>query len=263
MSDVVVTRVGRVLVATINRADRGNSIGGRMMAELLAAANEAENDDSVGVMVLASTGRIWCSGGDPSELGRGFGPGADANRLIHHDKLGGENGLPALSDQAVQFDKLGINAWLPLYRECGKPMIAALGGIAIGGGFALSLCHDMRIGSHSMRVRPGFAGLGVGPELGTSWNLPQIVGPSQAAEMLLSDRWVGAQEALRLGLISELVPDEQLLDRTVEIADSIASRPAETVRSVIRALRDVHVNSLEQQLRLEWDLFRARATPPG
>ena len=263
MSDVVVTRVGRVLVATINRADRGNSIGGRMMAELLAAAREAENDDSVGAMVLASTGRIWCSGGDPSELGSGFGPGADASRLIHHDHLGGENGLPALSEQAVRFDKLGIGAWLLLYRECGKPMIAALGGIAIGGGFALSLCHDMRIGSSSMRVRAGFAGVGVGPELGTSWTLPQIIGRGHAAEMLLSNRWVGAQEALRLGLINDLVPDEQLLERTIEIADGIASRPAETVRSVVRALRDVHINSLEQQLRLEWDLHRARMATAG
>lgn len=256
MTDLITERVGRVLVATINRAAQGNSIGGTLMADLLAASQEVENDDALGALLLTSTGKIWSSGGDPGELGDGFGPGADASRLVLRDGLGGKNGLPELSDQALAFDELGIGAWLLQYRRCQKPLIAAVGGVAVGGGFALALAHDLRIAGDGARFRPAFNALGVGPELGTSWTLSRLIGTGRATEAILSDRWIDAQQSLQLGIVSELVAGDKLYEHALAVAQDIASRPAPAVRAAMRVLREPAA-SLGAALRRETQLRRA------
>ena len=256
MSDIETRQVGRVLVATMNRAAHQGSIGGQVMAGLLDAARTVHTDAGLGALVVAADGPVWSSGGDPNALNSGFGPGARASHLVHREKIGGENGIGFMSDQAIEFDVLGIGAWLPLYRQCDKPLIAAIDGAAVGGGFALALAHDYRIVTDNARFLPAFNGLGVGPELGTSWTLSRLVGISRAAEIIMSNAWVGAERALEQGMANMMVPSEDLLDRAIEVATEIAARPPHEVIGAVRALREASSRSLEQQLALEWDARR-------
>ena len=238
------------------RAAHQGSIGGQVMAELLDAARTVHTDAGLGALVVAADGPVWSSGGDPNALKSGFGPGARASHLVHREKIGGENGIGFMSDQAIEFDVLGIGAWMPLYRQCDKPLIAAINGAAVGGGFALALAHDYRIVSENARFLPAFNGLGVGPELGTSWTLSHLVGASRAAEIIMSNTWVGAERALEQGIANMMVPSEDLMGRAIEVATEIAARPSHEIIGAVGALREASSRSLEQQLALEWDARR-------
>ncbi len=160
-----------------------------------------------------------------------------------------------MPDQAIEFDVLGIGAWLQLYRQCDKPLIAAIDGAAVGGGFALALAHDYRIVTENARLLPAFTGLGVGPELGTSWTLSRPVGISGAAEIINLNAWVGADRAREQGIVNMMVHSEDLLDRAIEVATEIAAPPHE-ISAAVRALREASSRSLEQHLALEWDARR-------
>lgn len=252
MSDLTVDRAGPVVIATINREERGNSIGGSLMKDLADLAWRIEGDDEAGALVVTARGRIWCSGGDPSSLRAGFGAGADAGHLVFRDRIGGDQGIDIDSDQTLAFDAVGLGAWLDLYLRCRKPLIAAVNGAAVGGGFALALAHDIRVAAASARFIPAFAGLGVGPELGTSWHLPRLVGPTRATEILMRNTTVDAAEAHRIGLVNEVHPDEELLEHAVRTATDIAERGDETNRRTLRALRNVDNRGLEDSLRDQW-----------
>lgn len=256
MSDVETRQVGRVLVATMSRAAHRGSIGGEVMSGLLEAAQTVHADAGLGALVVAADGPVWSSGGDPDALVSGFGPGAKASRLVHREKIGGENGVGFMSDQAIEFDRLGVGAWLELYRQCNKPLIAAIDGAAVGGGFALALSHDYRVVSDNARFLPAFNGLGVGPELGTSWTLSRLVGGSRAAEIIMSNAWVGAEQALELGIANQIESSNDLLGRAIDVAAEIAARPPHEVAAAVRALREASSRSLEQHLAFEWDARR-------
>lgn len=261
MSDVVTERDGRVLIATMNRSAHRGSIGGHLMAELLEASRTVQQDDSLGALVVAANGPVWSSGGDPNALQSGFGPGADASHLVHREKIGGENGLGDLSDQAIKFDALGVGAWLTAYLQCEKPLIAAIDGVAVGGGFALALAHDVRVISDRARFLPAFNGLGVGPELGTSWALARLVNASRAASIIMTNKWVDADEALASGLANLTVTSADLLATAVDYGSRISARPLPQVIAAVRALREVAGTTLEQRLAREWDARRVSAGP--
>lgn len=256
MSDLSVEREGSVLVATIRSHDGRNAIAGTLFRDLLCAANEVEENDELGALVVAAEGPVWCSGGDPSLLSSGFGPGAHASRLVHRDKIGGDQGLNPISEQALAFESIGVGAWLLKYRECGKPLIAAIDGAAVGGGFALALAHDIRILGKSARFRAAFNSVGVGPEMAVSWTLPRLVGPSRAVQLIMQDSWILAPEAVRMGLASEVVADGTLHDHAVDVAQRISSRPGAEVRATVRLLREANERILRTQLELEWSLRR-------
>jgi 2-(1,2-epoxy-1,2-dihydrophenyl)acetyl-CoA isomerase len=140
---------------------------------------------------------------------------------------------------------------------CEKPVVAGIGGIAIGAGLSLALCADMRIASAKARFHPGYARAGTSPDCGLSWTLPQAIGHEQAMRFLLEPKMHGADDALALGLVGEVVPDEGFEDaffaychRIAEVAPLAA---AQTKRLVTRAglLAD-----LEQHLRDELELAR-------
>ncbi|WP_370617782.1 enoyl-CoA hydratase/isomerase family protein [Mumia sp. Pv 4-285] len=248
--DVLVERRGSIMLLTLNRPERHNAIGGTMLQELAAAFTEAANDDSVHVVVTAATGASFCVGADAADLGDMGETGA--RELLSGTELGGKKGLPQLTAYERDLDDLGnAGRWTDLMWRLEKPTIAAVNGAAVGGGFGIALLHDLRVASQQARLGAGFAPLGLAPELGISLLLPRLVGLSAASDLLYTGRVVGADEALSLGLVNEVAPEDTLLDRTLELADRVAAMPPMGLRATKRLLRRSMTSLMAEQLRAE------------
>lgn len=202
MSLVSVERVDpQVSVVTLDNPARLNSLSFALVGDLYAALDGVAADARCRVVVLTGAGRAFCSGLELEHAG--LPPGAE--QLGRH-----RMGMRAMSFMG------GI---VPALRDLPQPVIAAVKGPAYGGGMCLSLGADLRLAGRSAV----FCGAGIsnglsGTELGVSWLLPRAVGTSNAAEMLLTGRRVDAEEALRIGLVSRVVDDEDLLGLAVDMA---------------------------------------------
>jgi enoyl-CoA hydratase/carnithine racemase len=208
-----------VALVRLNRPGSLNAINGVMVRELkdLCAALPDERD--VRAVVLTGAGRGFCSGIDL----RNFGPGL----LDEHD--------PAIDRMRFQ----EMMASLPqALRAVPQPVVSAVNGPAVGGGLALCLASDVRICGASATFSNAAILLGLtGAEMGMSYYLPRIVGLSVAADWMLTGRTVTAEEAERRGLVSELVRDDRLVDRALELAGAIAANSALATQMTKRALQ--------------------------
>jgi enoyl-CoA hydratase/carnithine racemase len=208
-----------VVLVQLNRPDRLNAINEVLARELKETCVALTDDRTARAVVLTGTGRGFCSGIDL----RDFGPS-----------------MLDASDPAI--DKLRFQemmASLPqAIRALPQPVVAAVNGPAVGGGLALCLAADVRIGGASASFGNAAIAIGLsGAEMGMSYFLPRIVGASVAADWMLTGRTVSAEEADRRGLVSELVDDERLLDRALEIAEQIAGHSALGTQMTKRTLQ--------------------------
>ncbi len=251
MSDIAIERDGFIATVWMNRADDHNTVRGTLLKDLLEAAEELERDDGVRVVITAAEGPIWCASANFEDLAGNLGRSADD--LLYDDTFAGAKGLPALSEQARRFDRLGMGHWVLRFRRLGKPLIAALTGSVAGGGLALAAMHDFRIASSQARFRAAFMSMGVGPEMGLSFFLPRIVGLPAATDILVRDRKLDAAEALACRLVDEVVAPDAVLARARALAEELAAKPPLAVRAHLRALRATLENPLQAQLELEWD----------
>ncbi|MFC5745620.1 enoyl-CoA hydratase/isomerase family protein [Actinomadura rugatobispora] len=250
-ADVVAERHGGVVLLRLNRPHRHNAIGGTMLRDLAAAFEEAGADDTVHVVVTTGTGTSFCAGADAADLGSDARP--PARDLLTGTSVGGDNGLPPLSAHGRDLDELGNSGrWTLRMWELDKPTIAAVNGSAVGGGFGIALLHDIVLAGESSRLGTGFAPLGLTAELGISYLLPRLVGMAAAADLLFSGRLVTAAEARDLRLVHQTVPDDELLERAMELAQRISAMPPLGVRSSKRLLRRSMGNDLTDQLRAEY-----------
>lgn len=237
MSFVEVSRpVEDVAVVTLNRPERMNSMAFDVMVPLVERLKEVSADNTVRAVVLTGAGAGFCSGADQSgEKGR----------------MPGIAGLTAVS-VALRAMEILDDLVLTL-RRMHQPVIAAVNGAAIGGGLCLALACDIRVASTSAYFRA--AGINNGltaSELGLSYLLPRAIGSSRAAEIMLTGRDVDAEEAERIGLVSRVVPDEDLIGSCLETAASITrwSRPG--VELTKRTLIDGQsASSFEQHMHAE------------
>jgi len=189
-----------IFTITLNRPDRLNAFTPGMLHELLAAFDEIDRNDAVRVVVETGAGRGYCAGAD---LGRGSGTFDHSAEASAEHRDGG--GLLTLR----------------IY-ECLKPVIAAINGPAVGVGITMSLPMDVRIASDRARFGFVFARRGIVPEACSSWFLPRVVGIAQAMEWVATGRVFSAEEALAGGLVSRVVPHEDLLPTARALAAEIA-----------------------------------------
>jgi enoyl-CoA hydratase/carnithine racemase len=208
-----------VLVIRLNRPERLNAINYSMVDEIEATCERLANDPETRVAVLTGAGRGFCSGLDIRDFGNDI-PDLDASaadRLRFQERMAG----------------------LPLkIRALPQAVIAAVNGPCVGGGMALCLAADIRIGSTSASFGNAAILLGLsGGEMGMSYHLPRIVGTSVAADWMISGRTVSAEEADRRGLLSQLVEPESLLERAIEMANQIADLSPFAVQLTKRALQ--------------------------
>ena len=190
----------RIATVTLNRPDRLNAWTVIMMEELIKAFDMLDKDDEVRAIIVTGAGRAFCAGAD-------LDPGGFADR----QKELGTDKVPR--DTAGQFT-------LKVY-ETRKPVIAAINGPAVGVGTTMTLPMDIRIASEAARMGLVFNRRGMVPEGCCTWFLPRILGLSQAAEWILTGRVFSAQEALKGGLVSRVLPEETLLPTARELAHEI------------------------------------------
>jgi 2-(1,2-epoxy-1,2-dihydrophenyl)acetyl-CoA isomerase len=225
------------MLIRFNRPESMNALGGTLLPELVSALRDAKADDRVRAVVVAGEGRGWCAGADLTAMGRG-GAGAPDER--HDRRYQALNAIGAVGD-----------AVLAIYN-CDKPTIAAVNGVAAGGGFGLCSAFDLRIASEEARFTTIFIKRALAADCGLSWFLPRLVGPERAAEMFYTGRIVNAAEAKEIGLVSKVVPHAQLMDEAMGFARQLAKHPPTALTYTRRALHFSMSNTLEQQLDYEW-----------
>src|ERR1700743_2274342 len=193
-----------VATVRLNRPERLNAINEAMQAELAQTLGDLAADRAVHAVVLTGAGRGFCAGIDM----RDFGPGMLDASAPALDRMRFQEKMAALAESV---------------RALPQPVIAAVNGPCVGAGFALCLASDIRICSTAASFGNAAILLGLsGAEMGMSYHLPRIVGPSVAADWMLSGRTVSASEADRRGLVSEVVEPDALTDRAVELGWLIA-----------------------------------------
>jgi enoyl-CoA hydratase len=199
-------RIGSAIdLITLDRPDRLNTLSYELIDDLRAALAASAADDDSRVIVLTGAGSSFCAGLDLNEM--------------HEPPPGGSIDTPQ-GKMRRQQSLVSLVSMLPKMRQ---PVIAAVEGPAVGGGFALALASDVRLAAPSARFSAAFIRVGVSAcELGVSWLLPRLVGASKAFEIMLTGRLVPGDEADRLGL-AQLVPDGGVVDAAIAIAEQICA----------------------------------------
>jgi 2-(1,2-epoxy-1,2-dihydrophenyl)acetyl-CoA isomerase len=232
MSDVVLTeRTGPVLTITLNRPDVYNALN-RAVHEGLAAALEEASDPEIRAVVLTGAGRGFCSGQDLREFSDFPGGVREALEETYHPNV-----------RAM--------------RALEKPVIGAINGPCAGAGLSLALACDVRIASSEASFVPGFVGIGLVPDAGSTWFLHRVLGFARAFEWMVSNRRLSADEALIWGLVSEEVPAERFATRVAELAEWYAALPTRAVAMTKQLFEHAYSASLEEQLELEATLQQA------
>jgi enoyl-CoA hydratase len=202
---VVSSPAAGITQLTLNRPSRLNALTYELVAALHSALDTVDRDHACRVVILTGAGRGFCAGLDLN----GFGsvPGTEA---LGHTQRG----------FAVQ---QYIAELVHRLRDTRQPVIAAINGPATGGGLAIALASDVRICAESAKFGTAFVRLGLsGCDIGTSWLLPRLIGASRAFELMLTGRVFEVDEADKLGLVSQRVPDDALMDAALETASLIA-----------------------------------------
>jgi enoyl-CoA hydratase len=207
-----VERRERVAILTLDDPDRRNALSPELVDEIVAAVAACEGDDDVGALVVTGAPPAFCSGADVRALESMSGRDASHVRSIYDGFLS--------------------------IRECSLPTVAAVNGPAVGAGFNLALCCDVRIAGASARFDARFTRIGLHPGGGHVWMLERELGPQATAAITLFGERIDAARAAELGLVWRTVADDALLETTVELAAAGAALPRDLAASVKATLRE-------------------------
>jgi enoyl-CoA hydratase/carnithine racemase len=227
-----------VTVITLNRPERLNALSQSLVAGLHTAFAAAEQDPAVRVVVLTGAGRAFCAGADIKGDDTGAAAGAPIQPGMVPAMFQGQEHLAALHERI---------------HRLRKPVIAAVNGVAVGGGFSLTLACDIRFASTTATFGAIFPTLGLSAcDMGTSYFLPRLIGASRSAELLLTARTFDAIEALELGLVADVVAPGELLDRVLVTARQIvATSPLSAWMTKETMWQSIDAPSLRAALDLE------------
>ena len=232
--DVVLTDVSdRIGTVTMHRPEARNALNGALRSALPKALLAMEADDDVDVIVLTGTDPAFCAGLDLKELGSGG------------NQLGGSR-EPAADDPVVN------TPWPKLT----KPVIGAVNGVAITGGFELALNCDFLIASENARFADTHSRVGVMPGWGLTVLLPQAIGVRRAREMSTTGNFMGANEALTFGLVNHVVPHAELIPFTRQIATDIIGNDQTGVRRMLETYRATTGTTVDEAWKVEARMAR-------
>jgi enoyl-CoA hydratase len=216
---------------TINRPDKLNALNDTVIAELADAVGHVESDDAVRGVILTGAGS------------KAFVAGADIGEVASQGPIEGK--ARALAGQRV----------MRRLERCGKPVLAAVNGFALGGGCELAMACHLRVASESAKFGQPEVKLGLGPGYGGTVRLPRLVGRGRALELLLTGAMIDAQEAYRIGLVNRVVPADRLLAETEELARTILEQAPLAVRLVLEAVETGLDLTVDEALLLEANHF--------
>jgi enoyl-CoA hydratase len=228
---IEVEKQDRIAKVTINRPKKLNALNIQTIIELLEAFSALKEDEDVGVVVLTGAG------------GKSFAAGADIGELMKLDALGGKA-------FAMRGQRLTL-----LMENLGKPVIAAVNGFALGGGCELAMACTVRIAATSAKLGQPEINLGTIPGYGGTQRLARLVPRGVAMELVLTGRIIGAEEALALGLVNKVVPDDELERAVDELAKQLLGKPPFALKACMEAVNHGTEISFEDGLRLEAALF--------
>lgn len=225
-----------VVLLTLDNPEQRNAMSAGMTQAWTAAVRDLASDASVRAVVVTGAGSAFCSGGDPRWIA------GEPDAAVHQ-----------LRSRMIGF----YRAWLSI-RELEVPTIAAINGPAVGAGLCLALACDLRYAGASARMSVPFVRLGMHAGMGATYTLPNIVGEAHARDLLLTGRMVGAEEAFRMGLVSQVMPDGSFLEEVLEVAAQIAASAPVASRLTKVALRDG--GHADFPTAIEWEALAQPAT---
>jgi 2-(1,2-epoxy-1,2-dihydrophenyl)acetyl-CoA isomerase len=231
VSEVLTHRDGSVLTITLNRPDTYNALNRAVHDRLREALAEAAEPD-VRAVVITGAGRGFCSGQDLREFQELPGGVGQALEETYHPNV-----------RAI--------------RALEKPVLAAVNGPCAGAGLSIACACDVRVASDQATFVPGFVGIGLVPDAGSTWFLHRLLGYARAFEWMVSNRRLSADEALVWGLVSEVQHHERFPKRVEELAEWYAALPTRAVAMTKRLFEHAYAASLEEQLALEAELQQA------
>ncbi len=231
--DIIFEKQGKIALLTLNRPDIRNALTGeRMIREIEEAVRSVQQDEEVCVLILTGAGTAFSAGGNVKDM---------------QQRAGMFEGGP---DELRENYRTGIQRIPLALHRLDVPTIAAVNGPAIGAGCDLACMCDIRVAGEEARFGETFVSVGLIPGDGGAYFLPRAVGFSRACELAFTCRVLDASEALGIGLVSEVVPQEKLMDRTMQLARQIARQPAGTLRMAKRLFYVSQGKSLEETLEL-------------
>ena len=224
---------GDVATWTLNRPDAFNAMSPELIGEMVLVTGWLADTAPIRALIVTGAGAAFCAGGDINWFQKGieeegFDVSADVRR-----------GAEVMHQAIIDIRRMPV------------PVIAAVNGPAAGAGFSLALACDFRIAAENAFFAPAYGRVGLSPDGGMTYFLPRVVGPSKAIELLLDDPNLPAAEALELGLVSEVVPGEELMDRARERAAKLAKLAPHYVKMAKRLVGVSIENGIADHLQLE------------
>jgi 2-(1,2-epoxy-1,2-dihydrophenyl)acetyl-CoA isomerase len=217
----------RIARITLNRPDTGNALNLELATALRGAAEGLLGSD-VGAVIIGGAGKAFCVGGDLNYMH----DAADVGEAVLRLATAFHDGLEA-------------------FASLDAPVISAVRGAAAGGGMSLAIAADVVLAAESARFTVAYTAIGFPPDGGSSWTLPRLVGPRKATELMLLNERLDAHTALALGLVTRVVPDEQLDDEASALARRLADGPTRAHGAVKRLLRESATRGFTEQMAEE------------
>jgi len=227
---VLLDKQNKIATITLNRPEKYNAFASNMRNEILEAVEDAGSDPEIHVVVITGAGKAFCSGGDVNE--RVSGKSKALSTTVSNER------------HTMFKTVLAINS-------IEKPFIAAVNGIAAGGGCNLALSCDIRIASENARFGQIFTLRGTHPDWGGIYFLPRLVGYAKAAELFFSGEIINARESLAIGMVNKVVPHEELMPATYNMAEKIAKNAPIPITFIKRGLQNFCKMDLPQALDYE------------
>jgi 2-(1,2-epoxy-1,2-dihydrophenyl)acetyl-CoA isomerase len=216
---------------TLNRPDSLNAINVRMAQEIPLAITEAVNARARAI-VMTGAGRAFCAGGDLREM----------RRVAETDGR-----IEAFFDEPLRL----LNECVLLMRRTPLPIIAAVNGVASGGGCNLALACDLVIAGESARFNQAFIKIGLSPDCGGTFNLPRLVGWKRAMELMMTGDVISASKAMELGMINSVVADSELMPQVMALADRLSQAPTFAIGRIKELMEASATNDYGGQMELE------------
>ena len=221
---------GRIAEVILNRPEVHNSVNYQMTADI-AEALKLCRDDGIKVVVLRGEGKSFCSG-------------ADIRAFVE---------MFSQTEKLAEFAEIFHNGIIKAMRGLPKPVIVEAKGFVFGAGLSMVLASDYAVASQDTTFSSGFARIGLSPDTGSSFFFPRATGMKRAFELMSTARRFDAEEALRYGIVTEVVPSASLKERVDEVARTYLKMPGKVIASIKQLLNVSHSNTLEEQLRLEME----------
>lgn len=224
---------GQIGILTLNRPEARNAINSQMLDDLKAFFNERMRDFETRVIIMQGAGKVFSSGADIKE------PVVDMSGDVNSEKI--------YSSQ-IRYSEIVL-----LMRKIPQPIIAAIHGPAVGAGFCLAMASDIRIAADKAKFSAAFINIGLsGSDMGSSYFLPRMIGLSNASRYLLTGDSFDAEKAEKMGIVSEVVPEGELSETVMKLAETMCSKSSLGLKVTKEAINmNVDAGSIDEAIKLE------------